>query len=366
MNITQQLHYLVGQSLWLDNITRELLTSGKLKRYIKESLITGLTSNPTIFEKALSQGGFYDESIREKGFAGKPIEDLFFELALEDLVQAADLFRPIYNATDGVDGWVSLEISPLLADDRIGTLKAAKKLYEQAQRPNVFIKIPGTRAGIIAIEEAIFSGIPINVTLLFSREHYLAAAEAYMRGIDRRLKAGLSLQVESVASLFISRWDTAVNDKVPVELRNQLGIAIGHRTYCAYQELLASSRWRRLSRAGARPQRLLFASTGVKDPTAPDNLYIEALAAHDTINTMPEKTLATFLNHGQLKKSVAPDSKEIEARLAHFNQAGIDIDLLAIQLQHQGAQSFVHSWQQLLQRIANKYALLAAADEQPC
>ena len=291
MNATQQLHDL-GQSLWLDNITRELLTSGTLSRYIRELAVTGLTSNPTIFEHAIKEGDFYADAIRKKALAGKSGEALFFELALEDLIQAADLFRPIHDASDGVDGWVSLEVSPLLADDTAGSIKAAVQLHARAQRPNLFIKIPGTRAGIAAIEETIFAGVPVNVTLLFSREHYIAAAEAYMRGIERRIAASRDPRVASVASIFISRWDVAVKDKVSDEFRNHLGIAIAMRTYKAYRDLLASPRWQILAGSGARTQRLLWASTGTKDPAASDVLYVEALAAPDTINTLPEKNTA--------------------------------------------------------------------------
>jgi transaldolase len=305
MKTTQQLHDL-GQSLWLDNITRGLLTSGTLDRYISELSVTGLTSNPTIFDQAIGNADFYDTAIRQKALAGKSGEALFFELALEDLTQAADLFRPIHNATGGVDGWVSLEVSPLLADDTAGTIQAAVQLHAQAQRPNLFIKIPGTSAGIPAIEEAIFAGVPVNVTLLFSREHYLAAAEAYMRGIERRIAAGLDPAVGSVASIFVSRWDVAIKDRVPQELRNRLGIAIAKRTYKAYIELLASQRWQALAAAGARPQRLLWASTGTKDPAAPDTLYIDALAAPDTVNTMPEKTLLAFAGMAATPRPYSP------------------------------------------------------------
>lgn len=297
MNGTQQLHEL-GQSLWLDNITHALLTSGTLDRYIRDYAVTGLTSNPTIFDHAIENGEFYDDAIRRRALADMSNEALFFELATEDLVQAADLFRPIHDATGGVDGWVSLEVSPLLADDTAGTIKAAAELHARAERPNFFIKIPGTRAGIPAIEESIFAGVPVNVTLLFSREHYIAAAEAYMRGVERRIAAGRDPGVASVASVFVSRWDVAVKDKVQDALRNRLGIAIAMRTYKAYRELLASPRWQALAARGAGPQRLLWGSTGTKDPTAPDGLYVEALAAPDTINTMPEKTLLAFADQG--------------------------------------------------------------------
>jgi transaldolase len=357
MKATQQLHDR-GQSIWLDNITRGLLTSGTLGRYISELSVTGLTSNPTIFDQAIGNADFYDAAIRRKAQAGLSGETLFFELALEDLGQAADLFRPVHNATGGVDGWVSLEVSPLLADDTAGTVQAAVQLHAQAQRPNLFIKIPGTRAGIPAIEEAIFAGVPVNVTLLFSREHYLAAAEAYLRGIERRIAAGLDPAVGSVASLFISRWDVAIKDKVPQELHNRLGIAIAKRTYRAYRELLDSPRWKQLVDAGARPQRLLWASTGTKDPAAPETLYIDALVAPDTINTMPEKTLHAFAGQGDISGSLPADGGDAEAELARFASAGVDIEALAASLQRDGAQSFARSWNELLERIATRSAAL--------
>ncbi|NOY63275.1 MAG: transaldolase [Gammaproteobacteria bacterium] len=358
MKTTQQLHDL-GQSLWLDNITRELLTSSTLSRYIDEFSVTGLTSNPTIFEHAIKDSALYDDAIREKALAGKSGETLFFELALEDLTQAADLFRPVHNATDSVDGWVSLEVSPLLVDDTAATIEAAVRLHAQARCPNLFIKIPGNRAGISAIEEVIFAGVPVNVTLLFSREHYIEAAEAYMRGIERRIAAGLDARVASVASLFVSRWDVAIKDKVPDTLKNRLGIAIAMRTYKAYRDLLATPRWQKLAAAGVQSQRLLWASTGSKDPAAPDTLYLEALAAPDTIDTIPEKTLLAFVDHGQRKGVMAEEGGEAEALLTRFAQAGIDIDALAMQLQRDGAQSFVMSWQSLLQCIESKSAALA-------
>ncbi|HUH00770.1 MAG TPA: transaldolase [Kofleriaceae bacterium] len=358
MKPTRQLHDL-GQSLWLDNITRELLDSGTLHRYIEDFSITGLTSNPTIFEGAIGGGGAYDAGIREKVRTGKSGESLFVELALEDLCRAADLFRPVFDASHNIDGWVSMEVSPLLASDTQGSIEAARQIHQQADRPNLFVKIPGTPEGIPAIEESIFAGVPINVTLLFSREHYLAAAEAFLRGIERRIAAGLDPRIASVASLFVSRWDVAINDKVPAELRNKLGIAIGVRTYRAHRELLASPRWRRLSDAGARPQRLLWASTGTKDPDASDTLYVEALAAPDTIDTIPEKTLQAFAEHGVLKGAMAVDGGDAEAMLARFANAGVNIDALAATLQQEGAQVFVKSWRQLLQRIADKSAALA-------
>jgi transaldolase len=360
MNHAQELHNL-GQSLWLDNITREILDNGTLRRYIADFAVTGLTSNPTIFDEAIGNTGAYDHGIREKASKGKSGEALFMELALEDLRRAADLFRPAFDATDGVDGWVSMEVSPLLAGDTAGSIDAAARIHAQADRPNLYVKIPGTPEGVPAIEQSIFAGVPINVTLLFSREQYVASAEAYLRGIERRIAAGLDPRVESVASLFVSRWDKAVADKVPAGLRNRLGIAIGGRTYRAYRDLLASPRWRTLASAGARAQRLLWASTGTKDPNASDTLYIEALAAPETINTMPEKTLQAFAEHGAIRGVMAKDGGDAEAVLKQFAGAGIDIDALATQLQRDGAQAFVKSWQELLTRITDKSEALAHA-----
>jgi transaldolase len=359
MKATQLLHDL-GQSLWLDNITRDLLNSGTLKRYIDELSVTGLTSNPTIFDHAINSTA-YDAAIREKQSKGKSGEALFFELALEDITRAASLFRPVYDRTDGVDGWVSLEVSPLLAYDTASTLAAAKDLHARAGRPNLFIKIPGTKEGLPAIEEAIFAGIPINVTLLFSREHYVSAAEAFLRGIERRIDAGLKPGVGSVASVFISRWDSAVMGKVPDSLRDQLGIAIAKRTYKAYRQLLASPRWQRVFNAGARPQRLLWASTGTKDPKASDVLYIKALAAPFTVNTMPEGTLKALADHGELGTILPADGGDCEEVLAQFAKAGIDVDALAAQLQDEGAKSFVTSWNELMAMITSKSAALKEA-----
>jgi transaldolase len=361
MNATRQLHEL-GQSLWLDNITRGLLTSGTLARYIADYSVTGLTSNPTIFDKAIKDSRFYDDAIHEKAAAGLSAEALFFDLALEDLTRAADLFRAVHVATGGVDGWVSLEVSPLLADDTSGTIEAAARLHRRAQRPNLFIKIPGTGAGVAAIEQTIFAGVPVNVTLLFSCEQYLAAAEAYMRGIERRIAAGLNPKVQSVASIFVSRWDTAVQDKVGAPLRNRLGIAVAKRTYRAYRELLASARWRKLATAGADPQRLLWASTGTKDPKASDTLYIQALAAPDTINTMPEPTLLAFADHGKLSGVMPTDGGDAEALLAEFQRAGVEQGAIAAQLQREGAQSFTKSWNDLLEVLGSKSAQLRQSD----
>jgi transaldolase len=360
MKATQELHNL-GQSIWLDNITRDLLNSGTLKRYIDELSVTGLTSNPTIFDHAIKNSTAYDSAIRERVGQGKSGEDLFFELALEDLTRAAALFRPVHDRTESVDGWVSLEVSPLLAHDTASTLAAAKDLHGRADQPNLFIKIPGTKEGLPAIEEAIFAGIPINVTLLFSREQYVAAAEAFLRGVERRIEAGLRPGVGSVASVFISRWDAAVMGKVPESLRGQLGIAVAQRTYKAYRELIDSPRGQRALNAGARPQRLLWASTGTKDPKASDVLYIKALAAPFTVNTMPEGTLKALADHGEVSAILPPDGGNCEEVLAQFAQAGIDVDALAAQLQDEGAKSFVASWKELLEVIEAKSAALKKA-----
>jgi len=360
MKATQLLHNL-GQSLWLDNITRDLLDNGTLKYYIDELSVTGLTSNPTIFDQAIKHSTAYDQAIRQKLKEGKSGEELFFELALEDLTRAADLFRPIYDRTNGVDGWVSLEVSPLLAHDTASTIAATRSLHARAGRPNLFMKIPGTKEGLPAIEEAIFAGVPVNVTLLFSREHYVAAAEAFLRGIERRIEAGLTPEVGSVASVFVSRWDAAVAGKAPATLNNKLGIAIAKRTYKAARDLLGSPRWQRIYNAGARPQRLLWASTGTKDPQASDVLYIKALAAPFTVNTMPEGTLKALADHGELSDIMSADGGDCEAILAQFAKAAIDVDALAARLQDEGARSFVNSWNELMGVIASKSAILAQA-----
>ena len=360
MKATQALHDL-GQSLWLDNITRNLLSSGTLRRYIDELSVTGLTSNPTIFDHAIKNSNDYDAAIRKKLKEGKSGEELFFQLALEDITEAAELFRSIYDRTSGVDGWVSLEVSPLLAHDTKTTLAVAKDLHARAGRPNLLIKIPGTKEGLPAIEEAIFAGVPVNVTLLFSREHYLAAAEAFLRGIERRIDAGLRPDVGSVASVFISRWDAAVVGKVPDPLNNQLGVAIAKRTYKACRTLLSSPRWQRAYNAGAHPQRLLWASTGTKDPKVSDILYIKALAAPLTVNTMPEGTLKALADHGELGAMLPADGGDCEEVLAQFATAGIDVDALSAQLQDEGAKSFVKSWNELMGVITSKSALLKKA-----
>jgi transaldolase len=360
MKATQRLHDL-GQSLWLDNITRDLLTGGTLKHYIDELSVTGLTSNPTIFNQAIKNSSAYDRAIRGDLNQRKSAEEIFFDLALDDLTRAADLFRPVYERSNGIDGWVSLEVSPLLAYDTASTLAAAKELHARAARPNLLIKIPGTKEGLPAIEEAIFAGVPVNVTLLFSSDQYLAAAEAYLRGIERRIAAGLNPKVGSVASVFISRWDGAVASKVPAALRNQLGIAVAQRTYRVVRQLQDSSRCQRIFNAGAGPQRVLWASTGTKDPAASDVLYIKSLAAPYTVNTMPEGTLKAFADHGEIGDEMATDGGQCETLLKQFGQHGIDVDALAGQLQEDGAKSFVASWNELMDVISSKCEAMQVA-----
>jgi transaldolase len=360
MKATQQLHNL-GQSLWLDNITRDLLNNGTLERYIAELAITGLTSNPTIFDHAIKNSSSYDRAIRDHASKGKSGEELFFELALEDLTRAADLFRPVHDRTNGLDGWVSLEVSPLLAHNTASTLAEAKQLFARANRRNLLIKIPGTKEGLPAIEEAIFAGIPVNVTLLFSPEQYRAVAEAYMRGIERRIEAGLNPKVGSVASVFVSRWDTAVAGKVPPELTNRLGIAIARRTYEEYVKLLGSSRWQRAFNEGAIPQRLLFASTGTKDPKASDTLYVESPAVPLTVNTMPEATLQALADHGKVDGVITKDTNDTAQTLDDFVKAEVNLSALGAQLQEEGATSFVKSWNDLLNVISSKTASLQQA-----
>jgi transaldolase len=355
---TERLHDL-GQSLWLDNITRDLLSSGTLQRYIDELSVTGLTSNPTIFDHAVAHSTSYDAEIRRLVGAGKSGEALFFELAIQDLTKAAELFAPIHQRTAGVDGFVSLEVSPLLAHDTDRTVAAAKELHAKANRPNLFIKIPGTLEGLPAIEEAIFSGVPVNVTLLFSRDDYVRAADAYMRGLERRIAAGSSPDVRSVASVFVSRWDKATMEKVPGELRDRLGIAVSQQSYKAYRDALESDRWQRLEGQGARPQRLLFASTSNKDPQASDVLYMGALAAPNTVNTVPEETLLAFANHGQVDHAMPRDGGDSEQVLVSITRAGIDVAALARELQDQGAKGFVDSWKDLLGAIKAKSKALS-------
>jgi transaldolase len=360
MSATKHLHD-AGQSIWLDNITRKLLDSGTLADYIRDLSVTGLTSNPTIFDHAIKGSGDYDAGMKSSLAAGKSGEDVFFDLALDDLTRAADLFRPVHDATNGVDGWVSLEVSPKLAYDTKSTIAEAADLSARAARPNLFIKIPGTPEGLPAVEESILNGLPVNVTLLFSAEHYVAAAEAYLRGVERRVDKGLSPYVASVASLFVSRWDVAVTDRVSAEMKNQLGIAVGKRAYHRYRELYASDRWLRLANLGARPQRLLFASTGTKDPEASDILYVKALAAPNTVNTMPEKTLLAYADHGAMSGLLAADGGDGEAVLVNHRNAGIDLDALAASLQRDGAEAFVNSWDELLGCVEKKSAALAKA-----
>ena len=362
MKATQQLHDM-GQSIWLDNITRDLLDSGTLQTYIDELSITGLTSNPTIFDNAIKNSASYDAAIGAGLKAGKSGEELFFDIALDDITRAADHFKAIHEQTNGVDGFVSLEVSPLLAYDTNETVRVARELFARGNRPNLFIKIPGTPEGLPAIEEAIFHGVPVNVTLLFSREHYLAAADAYLKGIERRIAAGLNPYVASVASLFISRWDTPIKGKVPVELENTLGIAIGVRCYKAYLEVMSTERWQRAFNFGARPQRLLMASTGTKDPSAPDSLYVKALAAPNTIDTMPEATLKAFGDHGEVAGAIPADGGDCEAQIAKIAAAGIDVDALAAKLQDDGAKSFVASWNELMEVIASKAAALETSGD---
>ncbi len=361
MNANTQALHALGQSLWLDNITRTMLDDGTLARYVAELSITGLTSNPTLFEHAIGHSDAYDEQIGELAQAGKSGEELFFALAIRDLQRAADLSRPAHDASGGVDGWASLELSPLLVDDTEGSIDAAARLHAAAARPNLFVKIPGTPAGAKAIEDSVFAGVPINVTLLFSREQYLVAAEAYLRAIERRLEAGRDPRVASVASLFVSRWDVAVRDQVPREQQNRLGIAIARSTYKAYRELLASPRWARLAQAGARPQRMLWASTGMKDPAGRDTLYVETLAAPDTIDTMPDKTLLAFADHGKVGAPMAVDGGDAEQTIAGFARLGVDIDALAVRLQKEGGDAFKKSWSSLLEAIRRKSPQTAAA-----
>lgn len=353
MKPTQRLHDM-GQSLWLDNITRDLLSSGTLESYIANLSVTGLTSNPTIFDHAIENSSAYDDAIRDGIKSGRTGEALFFDLAIDDLTRAADLLRPVFERTNGLDGWVSLEVSPLLAHDTASTLRAAKDLFARAGRPNLHIKIPGTKEGLPAIEEATFAGIPVNVTLLFSREQYLAAADAWLRGVERRIEVGAAPDVRSVGSVFVSRWDVAVASKVPLELKNQLGIAMAARIYCAVRALHSSPRWQRAQNAGARPQRLLWASTGTKDPGASDILYVKALAAPYTVNTMPDKTLLAFADHGDIEAPLANDGVEAEKLLARHARAGVDLDALAVRLQEEGAKAFTESWNDMLAHIVQR------------
>ena len=352
MNTLQYLRNL-GQSLWLDSISRQMLDDGRLQRYADELGVTGLTSNPTIFDEAIGSGA-YDADILGKSREGKSGEDLFLELALDDLRRAAKLFLPAFERTRGVDGWVSMEVSPLLAADAPGSVRAAAAIHRAANIPNLFVKIPGTREGVAAIEQCIYDGVPVNVTLLFSPEHYLASAHAYLRGIERRLEEGRSPVVASVASLFVSRWDKAVADEVPAHLRNRLGIAVALRTWQAFGELYASPRWEKLAAAGARPQRMLWASTGTKDPNASETLYAEAFAAPDTIDTLPEKTLLALSRSQATPPNMPMDGGDAARTLAEFEKLGVYVKTLGDRLQREGAEAFVKSWKQLMQRIADQ------------
>lgn len=355
---TDELHA-AGQSIWLDNITRTMLDDGTIQGFITDLSVTGLTSNPSIFDKAISTGA-YDEAIRAAAKAGTTSgEDIFFDLAIEDLRRAADLFLGIHERTDGVDGWVSLEVSPELAHDTDATVAAATQLHARAGRSNLFIKIPGTPEGLPAIENAIFAGIPVNVTLLFDKAQYLAAADAFMKGVERRLDAGLDPAVGSVASVFMSRWDKAIADKVPTDLKNGLAIAVGHDIYRAYRELMDSERWQHLVGEGARMQRLLWASTSTKDPSAPDTMYVTDLAAPFTVNTMPDGTLKAFADHGSVGAMLPADGGDCDARLAAYEKAGIDLTALAQDLQTEGADSFVEAWNDLMAHVAKQAASVA-------
>lgn len=362
MRATQELHDL-GQSLWLDNITREMLDSGQLQTYIDEYSITGLTSNPSIFDKAIASGA-YDDVIRAKAATGIDHETLFFELAIEDLRRAADELRAIHERTEGLDGWVSLEVSPELAYDTDRTVHVARQLHDQAARPNLLIKIPGTTEGLPAIEESIAAGVPVNVTLLFSADQYRAAADAYMRGIERRIEAGRPPIVGSVASVFMSRWDVAVFDQVPDHLRDGLAYAVGLQIYRAYREVMDSQRWQRLENSGARMQRLLWASTSTKDPAAPDDLYVQALGAPYTVNTMPDNTLRAYYDHGHEPEAMPADGGDSDEMLAEFADAGVDVDALAAKLQRDGAASFVDSWKDLMSHIEEQATSLDTKDSQ--
>jgi transaldolase len=360
MNRTQRLAG-VGQSVWLDNITRGLLDSGQLQKYIADLSVTGLTSNPSIYDKAIGGSSDYDEQIKRLAASGAKTEEIFFDLALDDLRRAADLFRPTYNRTAGVDGFVSLEVSPLLANDAAATAADAARLHAMAARPNFFIKIPGTTAGLDAIERTIFAGVPVNVTLLFSTEQYLAAAEAYTRGIEKRVEAGLNPDVPSVASVFVSRWDGPLAGDLPADLHLKLGIATAQLTYNAYTGLIHSDRWARLMNSGARPQRLLWASTGTKDKAASDVLYIEALAAPLTVNTMPEETLLAFADHGDGSHTLKADPNLPDpALMARFKASGVDLTDLARRLQEAGVESFNAAWKSLLTRIEQTAAATVA------
>jgi transaldolase len=349
MRPTQQLHDL-GQSLWLDNISKTMLDSGQIAGYIATHSVTGLTSNPSIYDNAISTGA-YDTEIARLATGDVTSEELFFSLAIADLQRAADLFGPAHVATDGVDGWVSLEVSPRLAYDTNKTVAAAQALHDRAARDNLFIKIPGTPEGLPAIEASIASGIAVNVTLLFDVDQYLAAADAYLKGVERRIAAGLDPKVGSVASVFISRWDTAVAGSVSQELKNRLGLAVGLETYAAYVKLVGSERCAKIVAAGGQVQRLLWASTKTKDPAASDTLYVSGLASPNTVNTMPDSTLEAFYDHGVVGAALPTEGGDADETLAQFAAAGVDKATLAAKLQDEGATAFDNSWTDLLAKI---------------
>ena len=350
---TKNLHQL-GVSIWLDNITREMLDNGILKNYIDDFCITGLTSNPSIFEAAIAKTSYYDETIRSYTHPGLSHEEVFFKLAIEDIRRAADLFIPVYQKTNGLDGFVSIEVSPLLAYDAENTIRSARDIFSRVGRPNVFIKIPGTPEGLPAIEKVIAEGIPVNVTLLFSAEQYSAAAEAVLKGIETRIEKGLDPCVNSVASVFVSRWDKAVAAKAPAELLNKLGIAVMQKTYSAYLDFLRSPRVQRLMNFGVFPQRLLWASTGTKDPNASDILYVKNLAAPYTVNTIPENTLMAYADHGEEGELLNGDASSADKIIGQFRELSVDYFTLAEQLQAEGADAFKKSWDNLIRSIADK------------
>jgi transaldolase len=343
-----------GLSIWLDNITRKMLDNGVLQKYITELSVTGLTSNPSIFEAAIAKTSDYDAAITNISKPGITDEEVFFDLAIEDIQRAADLFLSVFEKTNGLDGFVSIEVSPLLAYDTENTLKAAKDIHQKVNRPNAFIKIPGTPEGLPAIEKAIAEGIPVNVTLLFSAEQYEAAALAWLKGVETRIGLGLNPDVRSVASVFVSRWDKAVAEKAPLALRNKLGIAVMQKTYHAYQQFLNSERVQRVMNFGAFPQRLLWASTGTKDPDASDVLYVTNLVAPYTVNTIPENTLLAFADHGETGEPMPDNTKSADQILKQFEDISVNYLQLAEQLQKEGAEAFNKSWENLIDSISTK------------
>jgi transaldolase len=365
LNPAQRLHAL-GQSLWLDSISRLMLRSGALARYVSELAVTGLTSNPTILGHAMAAGSDYDHSLARLVDAGvTDAQDLVYSLALEDLAEAAALFRPAWERTAGVDGYVSLEVPPDVAYDAQATIALARRLHDQAGFPNLLVKIPGTPPGLTAMEETITAGIGVNVTLLFSDTHYLRTADAYLRALERRRAAGLDLNVPSVASVFISRWDAAADPLLPPALHGRLGLAMAQKTYSSHLQLLSDKRWQTLAEAGARPQRVLWASTSTKDPDLPDSYYLGRLAAPDTIDTVPEKTLLAFADHGDPDQRLAPDYAAAERTISAIADAGVDVDILAERLQRQGAGAFGADWAALLDAMREKAGGPAAGGSSP-